>query len=1092
MKRLITMIALAACISGSDVSATIINIPGDYQTIQQGIDASADGDTVLVQPGTYVENVNFNGHNIVLGSLFLTTGDTSYIEQTVIDGGAQGPVLSLRNGEDSTTVIIGLRIQNGRNQYSGAGILCWPASPRIIRNVIADNYSFESGGGIYARSALTISSNSIHDNYAYDGGGIYVWGDNYVIDSNIVVANSGAPSYGHYGGGVYASGPGLIRGNIIYNNSGASGSGLGCRGPHLCVVGNLIISNFSGDGRAAVYCYSCDDDDIVIENCVLWNEAVTEVDNDGDSSADVRYSIIRSGYPGTGNLSAHPLILDPLNQDFNVCSQSPCIDAGDPNIYDPDGTRSDIGIFFPEHPECFTGTMWNISMSGDDDSGNGSPENPFRTIQRGIDTSLYGDTVLVHSGIYEENIRIEFKNIAILSEYHNSGRFEDIQNTILDGDSLGRACHFSLCDSQTTIEGITVRNGASYGISCYYADPVIENNIVIENEMGISCLYSNPRINSNIIAHNRGESYGGGISCLYSNPIIMNNTISGNSPCGIEIALDYSVIISNCIIWANAPLELNIHGIHTVDMTYSDIRGGYDGEGNIDANPLFVDAFNRNFNLCMQSPCIDAGNPDMMDPDGSRIDMGVYFPEHPECDLGGDRLYVSTAGNDSSGDGSENNPFRTIQHGVNMSYQNDTIIVENGLYEENVVVHDKSVVLASEFLCTEDWNDVFNTVIDGHSNSGAVTLENCDSASSVIGFTISNGYSQYGGGIFCNASNTSVAKNVITQNTATFGGGICFFYSNSMVDDNIINNNIASIGGSGVHCYGSPIQMANNYVYDNSRGGYGGGISLNHSDALIIDNRICDNSVTTYGGGLWCNESDAQIINNLISGNTAGYYGGGIGSRYSNPFILNTIFWGDSALTYPNTSEIYVHTGNSPVIHYSDIEGGYEGQGNIDVDPLFRDPENGVFHLMSIACGDSYDSPCIDAGHPDIIDSLLDCAWGLGELRSDMGAYGGGDSASVGIDQDEIRMPHMFSISQNYPNPFNASTIIRYALPHATHVNIGIFDILGRSVEIIVDKEQRAGYHQAVWNAVNRPSGIYFYTIEAADKAETRKMILLK
>ena len=61
------------------ISATIINIPADYSTIQEGIDASSDGDTVLVQPDTYVENINFNGHNIVLGSLFLTTGDTSYI-----------------------------------------------------------------------------------------------------------------------------------------------------------------------------------------------------------------------------------------------------------------------------------------------------------------------------------------------------------------------------------------------------------------------------------------------------------------------------------------------------------------------------------------------------------------------------------------------------------------------------------------------------------------------------------------------------------------------------------------------------------------------------------------------------------------------------------------------------------------------------------------------------------------------------------------------------------------------------------------------------------------------------------------------------
>jgi hypothetical protein len=83
------------------VGSTIINIPADYSTIQQGINASIDGDTVLVQPGTYVENINFNGQNIVLGSLFLTTGDTSYISQTVIDGDSAGTVLTLTSGENS-------------------------------------------------------------------------------------------------------------------------------------------------------------------------------------------------------------------------------------------------------------------------------------------------------------------------------------------------------------------------------------------------------------------------------------------------------------------------------------------------------------------------------------------------------------------------------------------------------------------------------------------------------------------------------------------------------------------------------------------------------------------------------------------------------------------------------------------------------------------------------------------------------------------------------------------------------------------------------------------------------------------------------
>jgi hypothetical protein len=1097
MKAIISLTILAVVASVS-ASATIINIPDDYPAIQQGIDASTDGDTVLVQPGTYVENVNFNGHNIVLGSLYLTTGDTSYIEQTVIDGGAQGRVLTLTSGEDSTTVITGLKIQNGLST-AGAGILCSPASPRIIRNIVCHNYGSDVGGGIAAGSPVTISGNIVYDNHSgADGGGISVMAQNVLIESNIIFDNVNGGDYTRLGGGLFVRNSGIVRNNIICNNQGTNGGGLACVGDSLYIVNNVIIHNQTYDNRPAVVGVCSSNHSLIIENCIIWNNSASELYIHGAGYIDVGYNVIRNGYPGTGNLSSNPLLLDPLNNNYNVCSQSPCIDAGDPNMYDPDGTRSDIGLFFPDHPDCFTGTVWNVSMSGNDTTGTGSPENPFRTVQHAVDVCPQGDSILVHNGTYVENVEILFKDIVIMSNYIYSGQFEDIQSTVLDGDSLSAVATFVFSDSAMVMAGFTITNGGASGLSCVYGDPVIRNNIIRNNYCsswgggGISCTFADPLINSNIIAGNKATTWGGGIYSYESNPVITSNTITGNSPCGIDISHEFSCLISNCIIWANVPQEVVVRGNHIVDITYSDIRGGYVGEGNIDVNPLLVDPEDSNYNLCLQSPCIDAGNPAMFDPDGSRIDMGFFFADHPQCEFGGDRWYVSTAGNDTSGDGSQDNPFRTIQHAVDVSFHNDTVIVENGTYDENVVIHDKSLALGSEFLFTGDWNDVFTTVITGESASCTVTLEGCDSASSVTGFTISNGYGEYGGGILCSASHSSISHNIITENAATYGGGICSFYSNSVIDGNTITNNTANTSGSGLYSFESPLQISNNLFYNNSGAVSGGGLSLSHSDALITNNMILGNSVSVYGGGLWCSESDAEIFNNTMSGNTAGYYGGGLGSRYSTPYVLNTIFWGDSALLYPNTNEIYVHVGNSPVINYSDIEGGWEGQGNIDVDPLFRDPESGDFHLMSTACGDPYDSPCIDAGHPDILDSLLDCSWGLGELRSDMGAYGGGDSVTVGIDQDEMPVPKVFSLFQNYPNPFNASTIIRYTLPEPSRVTIEIYDILGRRVETCLDDYREAGKHQVIWDAGDLPSGIYFYSIQAGDYRRTNKMILLR
>jgi len=151
-----------------------------------------------------------------------------------------------------------------------------------------------------------------------------------------------------------------------------------------------------------------------------------------------------------------------------------------------------------------------------------------------------------------------------------------------------------------------------------------------------------------------------------------------------------------------------------------------------------------------------------------------------------------------------------------------------------------------------------------------------------------------------------------------------------------------------------------------------------------------------------------------------------------------------------------------------------------------------------------YDSPCIDAGNPAILDEFLDCDWGLGESRSDIGAYGGVDY-QMDIDDQVLEIPNQITLGQNYPNPFNAMTTIQYTLPTfnamttiqytlptANDVIIDIYDVLGRKVETLVDKKQQAGYHQVVWNATNKASGIYFYKIQSRKNAETKKMVLLK
>ena len=99
--------------------------------------------------------------------------------------------------------------------------------------------------------------------------------------------------------------------------------------------------------------------------------------------------------------------------------------------------------------------------------------------------------------------------------------------------------------------------------------------------------------------------------------------------------------------------------------------------------------------------------------------------------------------------------------------------------------------------------------------------------------------------------------------------------------------------------------------------------------------------------------------------------------------------------------------------------------------------------------------------------------------------------------QNEETMPSGYSLHQNYPNPFNPVTKLRYDLPENSHVNITIFDILGREVKTIVNQYQNAGYRSITWNATNDHghsvnAGVYLYRIQAGNYTLAKKMVLLK
>jgi hypothetical protein len=143
--------------------------------------------------------------------------------------------------------------------------------------------------------------------------------------------------------------------------------------------------------------------------------------------------------------------------------------------------------------------------------------------------------------------------------------------------------------------------------------------------------------------------------------------------------------------------------------------------------------------------------------------------------------------------------------------------------------------------------------------------------------------------------------------------------------------------------------------------------------------------------------SSPTLTNCTFSGNSGGYSGGGIGCASGDMTLTNCILWGNSP------DEIQVLTGTS-TITFSDIQGGFDGEGDIDTDPCFADPNSGDYHLKSEAGRwdpnsqswilDDITSPCIDAGDPNSDWSTE--LWPHGK-RINIGAYGGTPEASMSL-----------------------------------------------------------------------------------------------
>lgn len=192
-------------------SIPAINVPEDYEKIQDAIGAAEDGDEIIVSTGIYYENIDFRGKNLVLRSE--DPDDPDVVEETIIDGGRSGPVVIFRHGESDATKLKGFTITKG----SGARELV------SLESGDHQRLNGDFGGGILVinNSSPLIESNMLVDNISDFGGGISIVDATPEVVNNTIINNRAT----EYGGGVFVvNSTGLkLTGNKIKNNESNTG-----------------------------------------------------------------------------------------------------------------------------------------------------------------------------------------------------------------------------------------------------------------------------------------------------------------------------------------------------------------------------------------------------------------------------------------------------------------------------------------------------------------------------------------------------------------------------------------------------------------------------------------------------------------------------------------------------------------------------------------------------------------------------------------------------------------------------------------------------------------------------------------------------
>ncbi|MCD4652537.1 right-handed parallel beta-helix repeat-containing protein, partial [bacterium] len=334
--------------------------------------------------------------------------------------------------------------------------------------------------------------------------------------------------------------------------------------------------------------------------------------------------------------------------------------------------------------------------------------------------------------------------------------------------------------------------------------------------------------------------------------------------------------------------------------------------------------------------------------------------------------------------------YSTIQAGIDAADTGDIVRVADGIYTGS---GNTDMDFGGAAITVESANGWESCIIDCEMKSRAFYFHNNEDNRSVVrGFTFTNGGSEEissGALIFCEYGSPVVRECIFINSVSSGKGGAiacqnnsspqfiyCFFesniaeqggaiychnYASATITSCAFTGNIASGHGGAIYCHNEAFTIITDSYFIWNLGLNGGAIYCHSNASAEITNCVIAENLGENGGGFYYhNNASSHITNCTITGNYALEEGGALYSNVDSASIItSSIIWANLPDQIAGGAEL----SEMIDIVYSDIEGGFEGEGNIDKIPGFVKGPFGDYYLSQNAAGHAVDSPCIDAGH---------------------------------------------------------------------------------------------------------------------------------